>query len=120
MIDLRPGTVLKLLETTSYFEAYRPILEALQNIKDDRLPLERYLLHCDKDVALPAYFQIRGQIDFGPLLRKDAILNENLRDRLSDVKDFSTWPTAQDLGLDSSQNEALRLALTKAVALIQG
>ncbi|CAF3489036.1 unnamed protein product [Adineta steineri] len=115
-----PGTSFTLLETTSYFEAYRPILQALQNIKEDRLPLEKYLLHCDTDVSLPDYFEEKSKIDFQPLLIKNAKDYGELHDQLSDVKDLTTWPNAQQLGLDDSQYKALQLALTKAVALIQG
>ena len=115
-----PGTRFTLLETTSYFEAYRPILRALQNITDDRLPLQSYLLNCDADVSYPAYLQNQTAIDFRPLLARTLEHGDAFEGSLSDVKDLSTWPTADQLGLDDSQNKALQLALTKAVALIQG
>ena len=115
-----PGTRFTLLETTSYFEAYRPILRALQNIKDDRLPLESYLLNCNTDVSYPEYFQNQTTIDFRSLLPKRVERGDAFSGSLSDVNDLSTWPTADQLGLDDSQNKALQLALTKAVALIQG
>ena len=89
----------------------------MQNIKDDRLPLEQYLLHCDTNVALPAYFEEKSLIDFGPILVKN---RDTVGSTIVDVKDQSTWPDAEQLGLDESQHRALHLALTKAVALIQG
>ena len=115
-----PGTSFTLLETTSYFEAYRPILQALQNIKDDHLPLEKYLLHCDTNVTLPNYFQSKSQVDFRPILVKTAGAHDEFNGDLSDVNDLSTWPNAKQFGLDDSQYEAFQLAITKSVALIQG
>jgi hypothetical protein len=115
-----PGTPFTLLETTSYFEAYRPILQALQNIKDDQLPLEKYLLHCDTNVALPNYFENKTEIDFRPILVKNNEGHKEFDGNLSSVKDLTTWPNAKQLGLDESQHEALQAAITKAVAVIQG
>jgi hypothetical protein len=119
-MKITPGTPFTLLETTSYFEAYRPVLQALQNIKDDQLPLEKYLLHCDTNVTLPSYFQSKTEVDFRSILVKTAGAYDEFNGGLSDVKDVSTWPNAKQLGLDDSQYEALQLAITKAVALIQG
>ncbi len=102
-----------MLETTAYFEASRPILMALQNITDDRIPLERYLLTCDLNVDMPAYLKQRnGQIDLRPV--------SNGFIEMSDIEDLTTWPSAQQMALDQSQYDAVKLALTKAVALIQG
>lgn len=115
-----PGTRFTLLETTSYFEAYRPILQALQNIKEDKIPLEKYLLHGDTDVPLPEYFEENSKIDFRPILVKTSGEHDEFDGTLSDVKDISTWPNVQQLGLDESQYKALQLAITKSVALIQG
>lgn len=115
-----PGTPFTLLETTSYFEAYRPILQALQNITDDRLPLEKYLLHCDKNVDFPNYFTDKSEIDFRPILASNAETSSSFEGEISNVKIPSTWPNAEQLGLDNSQYQALQLAMTKSVALIQG
>lgn len=115
-----PGTLFTLLETTSYFEAYRPILQALQNITDDHLPLEKYLLHCDKNVELPKYFVDKSDIDFRSILVSNANVSSPFEGEISNVSIPSTWPNAEQLGLDESQYRALQLALTKSVALIQG
>ncbi len=119
-MKIPPGTPFTLLETTSYFEAYRPILQALQNINDDRLPLEKYLLHCEKNVTIPDYFQQKSDIDFRPILVKTIDRSSEFEGTLSNVKDLTTWPNAEQLGLDDSQYKALQLAITKSVALIQG
>ncbi|CAF4356443.1 unnamed protein product [Rotaria sp. Silwood2] len=120
LMRIPPGTHFTLLETTSYFEAYRPILQALQNIKDDQIPLEKYLLQCDTNVPLPNYFEQNSTIDFRPILIKTGGECNEFDGSLSNVKDLSTWPNAQQLGLDESQYKALQLAMTKSVALIQG
>ncbi|UJR28371.1 hypothetical protein I4U23_009614 [Adineta vaga] len=120
LMRIPPGTSFTLLETTSYFEAYRPILQALQNIKDDQIPLEKYILHCDTNVMLPNYFELKSEIDFQLLLVKNTEQCEQYNGGLSNIKDLTTWPNAKQLGLDQSQYQALQLALTKSVALIQG
>ncbi|CAF1647337.1 unnamed protein product, partial [Didymodactylos carnosus] len=106
------GTKLTLLETTAYFEAYRPILSALQSIKDDKIPLSSYLLGCKQDIALPAYFENNYTLDFTNIITNNV--------HIGDIRDISTWPTADQFGLDHSQYKALQQALTQCVGIIQG
>jgi hypothetical protein len=56
--------------------------------------------------------QRNGQIDLRPV--------SNGFIEMSDIEDLTTWPSAQQMALDQSQYDAVKLALTKAVALIQG
>jgi hypothetical protein len=110
-MKIPPGTSFTLLETTSYFEAYRPILQALQNIKDDKLPLEKYLLHCDTNVTLPKYFQSKSEVDFRPILVKTAGVYDEFNGALSNVNDLSTWPNAKQFGLDENQSHLYKVLL---------
>ncbi|XP_027002552.1 NFX1-type zinc finger-containing protein 1 [Tachysurus fulvidraco] len=106
-----------MVETTAYFEAYRYVLEGLQEQDEDDLPFQRYIVECNSDVRPPAYF-MEGERTYDlTCIAADG--------HTSSVKPFiplnpTSWPTEEQLGLDKSQLEALNLALTKELAIIQG
>ncbi|CAF1265253.1 unnamed protein product [Didymodactylos carnosus] len=128
---------LTMLETTAYFEAYRPILQALQKISARDFPLSTTILSLNKDVKSPDYVNSRTQFDFTSLLVKSNTTvttdtTNTFRINYSDEYDVNTkyksvtlldqsqWPTEKELRLNPAQRKALELALTKKVALIQG
>lgn len=150
---------LTMVETMTYFEAYRPVLNALQLIDPNgAFPLEPYLLKLDKNVTPPDYVSRSTTYDFTPLLvdpnsevKASFFVQQIPQQRRgpyrppigpSVVKTFqirykeentvppkykavsllndSAWPTNDELHLNPKQREALILALTKKVALIQG
>ena len=57
------GTYVMAESSTAYFEAYRHVLLALQNIRDDALPFQRYLLRLSNEIRPPAFFD-QGTIMF--------------------------------------------------------
>ncbi|CAB4044614.1 Hypothetical predicted protein [Paramuricea clavata] len=145
--DFSRKNVYEMVETTAYFEAYNPILEGLQQTKDEDLPFQRYLIDCNKDIQAPQYLRrnrfvsAAPSFDFSSILVDDASSNasahsERLLRNLSlygynahhkvpqfkdvPVLDVHRWPSKEQLGLDESQYEALKIALTKEVAVIQG
>lgn len=150
--ELLNASSFTMVETTSYFEAYRHILRALQKISYDEFPLAPYILKLSHDVAPPDYIRQGTTFDFTPLLvthdsavssmtktisaksRKPTnvitgvVFSLSYKDqhRVSEsdkrvpVLDRSMWPTAEKLSLNPKQYEALVLALTKKIALIQG
>lgn len=77
----------------------------------------RYIVECNPDVRPPAYF-MEGERTYDlTCIAADG--------HTSRVKPFiplnpTSWPTEEQLGLDKSQLEALNLALTKELAIIQG
>ncbi|KAI3369880.1 hypothetical protein L3Q82_024689 [Scortum barcoo] len=105
-----------MIETTAYFEAYRYVLEGLQEQEEDSLPFQRYIVECNADVQPPDYLQRQdtynlssiADADYKDSIRPFHSLNEN------------AWPQMEELGLDESQMKALKLALTKQLAIIQG
>lgn len=148
-----------MVETMTYFEAYRPVLNALQSISaDDTFPLAPFLLQLTNDVVPPDYITPAITYDFTPLLvepnsqvKTEMIVRETTPVRhgryqgpLRPVieKEFriiyqksdqvdrkyksvallnkDQWPTSEELHLNPKQREALILALTNKVALIQG
>ncbi|CAF0774800.1 unnamed protein product [Didymodactylos carnosus] len=128
---------LTMLETTAYFESYRPVLSALQQIQAAQFPLAPYILKLDKDVIPPSYVNATTKYDFTPLLVKpnarvttttamggqfNIQYSENVQRTYTSVTllNKDEWPTSEQMKLNSSQRDALELALTKKVALIQG
>ncbi|XP_077428659.1 NFX1-type zinc finger-containing protein 1 isoform X2 [Vanacampus margaritifer] len=105
-----------MVETPAYFEAYRYVLEGLQEQDEDDMPFQRYIVECSTDMYPPAYLPGNDMYDLSSIAEakdKKCIkpfhsLNEN------------GWPKKEMLSLDESQMRALRLALTKELAIIQG
>ena len=140
-----------MVETATYFEAYRHILRALQKIPPQEFPLAPYILQLSHDIAPPDYVTSRTQFDFTPLLvpmktrvktftqlsvqsNSAALTNDqtivritydqqnvvNKQHRKVTLLNNNEWPNSHELQLNQRQHEALMLALTKKVALIQG
>ena len=47
-----------MVESPSYFEPYRPVLEQLQNITPDNFPFREYLVPCYSNVKSSQYLRI--------------------------------------------------------------
>ncbi|XP_062853233.1 NFX1-type zinc finger-containing protein 1 [Trichomycterus rosablanca] len=106
-----------MVETSAYFEAYRYVLEGLQEQQEDELPFQRYIVECNPDVHPPEYImQFRSSYDLSSIAAKDR------KDKLKpfDPLNADAWPSEEQLGLDESQLKALKLALTKELAIVQG
>ncbi|XP_071167653.1 NFX1-type zinc finger-containing protein 1-like [Mytilus edulis] len=118
--------------TSAYFEAYKHVLKALQRIKEDTFPFQRYLVHCEKDVGMPSYILKDCVYDLRPLIENSRIGIENAQHGYrrigipkqtpsTDVRLFQEdWPSTSVLKMDESQRKAFISALTKEFVLIQG
>lgn len=135
---IRRDTEFTMAETTAFFEAYRHVLAGLQTIT--RLPFDKYIVQCQKQVADPAYladsrkaiYDLRPLVDTDIILREDRKLEEQGREvgydfspRSRPAEDISIlqreeWPDHQLLELDMTQFDALNQALTKEFTVIQG
>lgn len=149
---------LTMIETMTYFEAYRPVLNALQTIDPEQtFPLAPFLLKLTNEMVPPDYITPSTIYDFTPLLvepnsevKAKTIVHEIVvpqrrrgqNQGLITAKEFriqytqsnqipakyksvsllnkDKWPTSDELHLNPKQREALFLALTNKVALIQG
>ena len=150
-----------MIETTTYFEAYRPVLNALGTIGISQdFPLQPFILKLTKEHIPPSYVTPMTTYDFTPLLVepkskvrtvvtndkvelnpfdpllpqrfRQSILSKNIRINYQqsdlvptkyksvNLLDSNQWPTSDELHLNPKQHEALMLALTHKVALIQG
>ena len=157
--DIDFSRPLVMIETMTYFEAYRPVLNALQLIAtNETFPLAPFLLQLSNTPTPPDYVTPATTYDFTPLLVKpnssvktEIILHEvtpqpspRYRGKIKPIiqKEFrityqqstqvpghykfvpvlktDRWPTSDELHLNPKQRDALILALTNKVALIQG
>jgi len=120
LIDPNPYTVYQMVECSAYFEAYRHVLQGLQEIDSDSLPFKRHLLNqtsAKGDVHIPRYL-----MDYNKSYNFRCLVKEGLR-RFSEnvpVLNLKDWPSARTLGLDDSQYSALQTAMTKEFVTIQG
>ncbi|XP_070758638.1 NFX1-type zinc finger-containing protein 1 isoform X2 [Enoplosus armatus] len=105
-----------MIETTAYFEAYRYVLEGLQEQEEDSLPFQRYIVECSTDVQPPAYLRRRDGYNLSAIAAPD--YKDSLRTFHS--LDEKAWPRMEELGLDESQMKACQQALTKELTIIQG
>ncbi|CAF4022002.1 unnamed protein product [Adineta steineri] len=67
--EINPSCSLIMIETMTYFEAYRPVLNALQTIAvDQTFPLEPFILKLNNESIPPDYVTSTTTYDFTPLL----------------------------------------------------
>ncbi|XP_026285880.1 NFX1-type zinc finger-containing protein 1 [Frankliniella occidentalis] len=123
-------------ESNLFFGAYSHVLEALKSYDEVSFPLKNYIVEAHFQPEMPTYLTAHGgdisyKLSGAPIDRK---IHQDLDSDLSplnlnqdEVGSFSvnlhhneSWPASSDLGLDESQYEAFRGALTQKVMLIQG
>ncbi|XP_028173495.1 NFX1-type zinc finger-containing protein 1-like isoform X1 [Ostrinia furnacalis] len=102
-----------MIESEVYFEPYLHVLKALQDPNfAQHVAMSKYVVKVDPIPYPPKYLQLKDSIyeveTQLSLSTKFRVLQEN------------TWPTQEDLGLNESQYEAYKLALTHEFAVIQG
>ena len=67
-----------MVESPTFFEAYRHVLEALKKIEPDEMPFQEHIVKCSPKVRPPAYEQItNGYYDMRGILRSDWAPTEN-------------------------------------------
>ncbi|KFV02581.1 NFX1-type zinc finger-containing protein 1, partial [Tauraco erythrolophus] len=124
LAEVQPSDSFLMVETTAYFEAYRHVLEGLQEIQEEDVPFQKYIVECDAQVKKPTYLTMDTAYNFAPLmedpLSDDEMCPDGLRSQSVCVLDPKQWPSMETLRLDESQMQALSLALTKELAIIQG
>ncbi|XP_053309484.1 NFX1-type zinc finger-containing protein 1 [Spea bombifrons] len=116
---VRPSDSFLMVETTAYFEAYRHVLEGLKEMRDQDVPFQKYIVECQNDLTPPRYLNMGIHYDLNCLKLEKKSFNSPKKDKIN-ILEPNDWPLKEDLGFDESQMEALRLALTKELAIIQG
>lgn len=124
LAEVHPSDSFLMVETAAYFEAYRHVLEGLQEIREEDIPFQKYIVECDAQVEKPAYLTMDTVYNFAPLMEDSASGDDThpgaLRRQGVCVLHPNWWPSMETLRLDESQMQALSLALTKELAIIQG
>ncbi|NWU77785.1 ZNFX1 protein, partial [Onychorhynchus coronatus] len=120
LAEVQPSDSFFMVETTAYFEAYRHVLEGLQEMQEEDIPFQKYIVECDTQVKEPAYLTEETAYNLAPLVKMS--YEEMCPDSLRSVHilDPKEWLSMEALRLDESQMQALNLALTKELAIIQG
>ncbi|KAL3857882.1 hypothetical protein ACJMK2_012511 [Sinanodonta woodiana] len=116
-----------MLESRAFYEAYSHTLSLLKELamglvqSERTLPFGKYLLGNTAHVDHPKYLVECGEMSFTCLTSyRDGTIVQIQNASAVKVLDSTTWPSSKELGLDISQLEALKLALTKEISLIQG
>ncbi|XP_043566132.1 NFX1-type zinc finger-containing protein 1 isoform X1 [Chiloscyllium plagiosum] len=129
LAEIEPSDCFLMVETTAYFEAYRHVLEGLQEIQGEDVPFQKYIVECDTEIQVPRYLNFNDCYDFSALMNAkpqdpeenpDQIFEHLQRNTNINVLNPASWPTKEELNLDESQMRALQMALTKELAIIQG
>ncbi|KAI8436674.1 hypothetical protein MSG28_010162 [Choristoneura fumiferana] len=101
-----------MIECEVYFEPYYHVLKALQDPNfPEHLAMSSYIIDVQKMPEKPAYLS--------PDTVFSVLTEENMTCDVT-VLEEETWPSETTLGLNSTQYEAYKLALTHEFAVIQG
>jgi len=103
------GSSMVVVESPTYYLAYKPVLKSLQDIEPEQLPFQEELIRCKESKQYPAY--IRKHMESLVTLDGDHITLPDFYRSIS-----SNWPKT----LDKYQDEALRNVFLRQVASIQG
>ncbi|MGH0131754.1 UNVERIFIED_CONTAM: hypothetical protein FKN15_048582 [Acipenser sinensis] len=94
LAEVQASHAFLMVETTAYFEAYRHVLEGLQEEEEEDLPFQRYIVQCQKDVAEPAYLHAGpGAYDLSSIAAPPGGLQVPCN-----VLDPDAWPSMEELG----------------------
>ena len=118
-----------MVESSSFFEAYRHVLKSLQE-SGENLPFQRYIVgekkhtpsSLDSDdldsevIQYPRYLPFDAQYDLTPLMKEK---NRSLGKNIS-LRNAGEWPHKDLMALDDSQLDAVKSALTREISIIQG
>ncbi|KAF3035692.1 hypothetical protein E8E12_006070 [Didymella heteroderae] len=99
---------------SSFFEASRHTLMALQQMMREPFPLSEYLVDMKTKVVPPAYIHNNPYVDLSSLISMEEASS------FQNVNVLEEWPASDATSLDTSQSRALKRMLAKKVAIIQG
>ncbi|XP_057380709.1 NFX1-type zinc finger-containing protein 1-like [Daphnia carinata] len=109
-----------MLECEVFYEPYRVVMEAYQQLNEESFPFKEHILGWTKDPGVPAYLMnprstIKAARCDYQITKKDGTCVV-----IRNVLNIGTWPTAVELGVNPIQRVALHAAMTRRLALIQG
>ena len=124
-----------MVESSSFFEAYRHVLKSLQE-SGDNLPFQRYIVgekrhtpipfdsddsegegDSDKvEIQYPRYLPFDAHYDLTPLMKEKY---RRLGKKIA-LRNTEKWPHKDLMALDDSQLDAVKSALTREISIVQG
>lgn len=99
---------------SSFYEAARPTLLALQHMMNEKFPLSEHLVDVKREVAAPKYIRDNPKMDL------TSVLIDSEHETYENVDVLKQWPAQPQSELDASQLRALHRILTKRLAIVQG
>jgi helicase required for RNAi-mediated heterochromatin assembly 1 len=99
---------------TSFFEASRHTMLALQHLMREPFPMSEYLVKVKKEVDPPAYIQHNPYVNLSSLVSMEESVN------FENVNVLEEWPASSSQPLDKSQSKALKRMLTTRLPIVQG
>ncbi|RMZ73612.1 dead box helicase [Pyrenophora seminiperda CCB06] len=99
---------------SSFFEASRHTLLALQHMMREPFPLSKYLVQVQQKVDPPAY------IKHNPYVNLSSLVSMEESAEYENVNVLEEWPSMSSHSLDRSQSKALKRILTNELAIVQG
>uniref|UniRef100_A0A8C9WG15 NFX1-type zinc finger-containing protein 1-like n=1 Tax=Scleropages formosus TaxID=113540 RepID=A0A8C9WG15_SCLFO len=105
LANISPSDTFTMVDSAVDSENYWSILEGLQEMATENLPMQKYIISCEADI-----------LTMGQETHKGSVSSWHLKNILN----LNEWPTKEELSLDYSQLKALQDALTKELAVIQG
>ncbi|TKR64940.1 hypothetical protein L596_025410 [Steinernema carpocapsae] len=117
--NVDPYADYKMIESSAYYEAYRPVLKSLQAYHvGEKIPFQKFLVDGNTAPNVPSYLK-KGdltlrELDFGVLC------GDRKQSKFLDVREAPDQLTPEEIGLDDSQHKALTMAFQQELALIQG
>jgi len=103
-------------DRSSFFEAQRHTLVALQKMSQETFPLEEYLVNVRKDVRPPQWAVQNPIMNLSGIFRSSPHHPGHEYEQV----DLTKFPTQPPTTLDESQLSALERILTKRLAVVQG
>ncbi|KAF2163371.1 hypothetical protein M409DRAFT_68628 [Zasmidium cellare ATCC 36951] len=114
-IEIDPAQEYVMVEDrSSFYEAARPTLLALQHMMKESFPLSEHLVDVKGQVDVPKFIRDNPQMDL-----TSALIN-NKHETYENVDVLRQWPLQPQSELDASQLKALHRILTKRLAIVQG
>ena len=101
-------------ERSTFFEAQRHTLLALQRLTHERFPLSEYIVDLETSVDPPPYLSPKRHRDLSSIFRSSGT------ESFANVDVLNDWPKDPQTVLDNSQQMALKRILTKKISIVQG
>uniref|UniRef100_A0A914Y6H2 DNA2/NAM7 helicase helicase domain-containing protein n=1 Tax=Panagrolaimus superbus TaxID=310955 RepID=A0A914Y6H2_9BILA len=118
MFEININVEYSMIESSAFFEAYRHVLTTLQGFNPEYpIPFSKYFVKVNTKTETPAYLKNQNDFDFSPVLTEEAKAElSSSKFRLSELSKLK----CEKFGMNESQFEAFKYALTSDLAVIQG